>query len=79
MSLLIILFSIIFGYLFFMMSFYLLAKGLFPKIQQSPEEDELLLRIDTKNMEVERLNKESARLAKRAKVSYGFNKPPQIA
>ena len=79
MSLLIVLFAIIFGYLFFMMSFYLLAKGLFPKIEQSPEEDELLLRIDTKNSETKRLNKESVRLVKRAKASYRFNKQPQIA
>jgi len=81
MTILFFLVSIIAGYLLFMMSFYLLAKALFPRIERSPEneEEDLLFQIETTKAEADRLVKEAARFAKRAKTSYRFNKQPQVA
>jgi len=76
MNIIIILFSLLAGYLFFMMSFYLLARVLFPRIEHSPAED-----VVTEQMEIRRIEAklETKRMAKRNKASYRFNKQPQVA
>jgi len=75
MNIIIILFSLLAGYLFFMMSFYLLARVLFPRIEHSQAED-----VVTEQMEIRKIEAklEAKRLAKR-KTSYRFNKQPQVA
>ncbi len=72
MSALIIIFSLLIGYVFFMMSFYLLAKALFPKVEHVQEEDNLLETIEIRKQE-------SARLERANSQSFRFNKQPQVA
>lgn len=72
MSALIIVFSLLIGYLFFMMSFYLLAKALFPKMENAPEEDSLQEKLEIRKQE-------SARLERANTKSFRFNKQPQVA
>ncbi|MBA4144405.1 MAG: hypothetical protein DI538_22455 [Azospira oryzae] len=72
MSALIIVFSLLIGYVFFMMSFYLLAKVLFPKMEQSQEEEVFLAKTEMHKHVPARVKRSQSK-------SFGLSKQPQVA
>ena len=74
MSALIIVFSLLIGYVFFMMSFYLLAKVLFPKMEQSQDEEVFLAKT-----KMQMHKHASARVKRLQSKSFGLDKQPQVA